>query len=170
MDYEFEAGVWPPNESSEQTYIFLLSCAAATVAAIVFSKGAPYRRPLFTNGIMALWTLSAVAATVFMTLYSSEDFAERLNFKISPSVQFRAIMVGVMVFNCLFCYVWEAYFIDGILFSKALPWYKDRVRGPHLPFEHLDEELRSKAGWPPIGDCKNNEIKIGESYCVHVDV
>ncbi len=53
------------------------------------------------------------------------------------------------------------YFLDGILFAKALPWFKEHVRGPHLPFEHLDEELRSKAGWPPIGDCKNNEIKIG---------
>ena len=50
VDYEFEAGVWPPNESSEQTYIFLFSCAAATIAAIVFSKGAPYRKPLITNG------------------------------------------------------------------------------------------------------------------------
>lgn len=55
------------------------------------------------------------------------------------------------------------YFLDAVLFSRALPWYKDHVRGPHLPFEHLDEELRSKAGWPPIGDCKNNEIKIGGS-------
>lgn len=57
----------------------------------------------------------------------------------------------------------KVYFLDGILFKKVLPWYKYHVRGPHLPFEQLEEELRSKAGWPPIGDCKNNEIKIGET-------
>lgn len=56
---------------------------------------------------MAVWTLAAVASTVFMTLYASEDFAERLNLKIAPSFRFRLIMVGVMVFNCLFCYIWE---------------------------------------------------------------
>ncbi len=49
--YEFVAGLWPPNPSYQQTSIFLLSCSAATIAAIVFSKSAPYRRPLFTNGI-----------------------------------------------------------------------------------------------------------------------
>jgi hypothetical protein len=55
------------------------------------------------------------------------------------------------------------FLLDGVLFARLLPWYKEHVRGPHLPFEHLDEELAGKAGWPPIGDCKNNEIKIGET-------
>ena len=49
VPYEFKAGLWPPNPSYEQTNIFLLSCAAAVIAAIVFSKGAPYRKPLYTN-------------------------------------------------------------------------------------------------------------------------
>ena len=48
--YVFEAGVWPPNASYEQTNIFLLSCAAAVIGAIVFAKGAPYRTPIFKNG------------------------------------------------------------------------------------------------------------------------
>lgn len=50
--------------------------------------------------------------------------------------------------------------LDGIFFFKLLPLYKQYFRGPTHPFEHLEEELKSKAGWPPIGDCKNNEIKI----------
>ncbi len=56
---------------------------------------------------MALWVVAAVGTTVFMTLFSSQDFAERLNFKIAPSFQFRCVMVAVMLFNCLFCYIWE---------------------------------------------------------------
>ena len=55
----------------------------------------------------------------------------------------------------------QVYILDGIFFFKLLPLYKEHVRGPCLPFEHLEEELKSKSGWPPIGDCKNNEIKIG---------
>jgi len=55
--YVFEKGLWPPNPSYEQTNIFLMSCAAATIGAIVFSKGAPYRKPLYTNGIQFLQIL-----------------------------------------------------------------------------------------------------------------
>ena len=50
MEYEFEKGLYPPKPSFEQTNIFILSCAACVVASIVFSKGAPYRKHLFTNG------------------------------------------------------------------------------------------------------------------------
>ena len=32
-----------------------MSCAAATIGAIVFSKGAPYRKPLYTNGIQSYY-------------------------------------------------------------------------------------------------------------------
>jgi hypothetical protein len=48
--YVFVPGLWPPAASYEQTNIFLLSCAASIIAAIVFSKGAPYRKPMYTNG------------------------------------------------------------------------------------------------------------------------
>ena len=56
---------------------------------------------------MAVWTVAAVVTTVFMTLYSSQDFAERLNMKIAPSMDFRCVLVGIMAFNCVFCYLWE---------------------------------------------------------------
>ena len=40
------------HQNFEQTNIFICSCAACVVASIVFSKGAPYRKHLFTNGML----------------------------------------------------------------------------------------------------------------------
>ena len=65
-------------------------------------------------------------------------------------------------FTHLFIRPTQVYVVDALFFTHLLPWYKERIRGPSLPFERLEEELRGKSGWPPIGDCKNNEIKIGE--------
>ena len=110
---------------------------------------------------MAAWTVAAVTTTVFMSLYDSEDFRERLNMKIAPTLEYKLILVCIMVANFLICYIWEVFFLDGVLFAKVLPWYKDHIRGPHLPFEHLEEELKCKPGWPPVGNCKNNDSKIG---------
>ena len=103
----FVSGLWPPNSSYEQTNIFLLSCAAATIAAIVFSKGAPYRKPIYTNRIMGVWTVAAVATTVFMSIYDTEDFRVRMNMKIAPSLEYKLVLVFIMVANFLFCYLWE---------------------------------------------------------------
>ena len=38
------------DSSYEQTNIFLYACAATVIAAIIFSKGSPYRQPLYKNG------------------------------------------------------------------------------------------------------------------------
>merc|ERR1719266_669264 len=77
-----------------------------------------------------------------------------------PNMVYKLTIIGGMVINLIWCYFWEVFVLDGLLFGRILPLYKERVRGPALPFEYLEEELKSKRGWPPIGDCKNNEIKI----------
>ena len=56
---------------------------------------------------MGTWAVAGVATVIFMSLYSSEDFATRLNFKIAPHIEFRIIAVIGIVVNFIFCYVWE---------------------------------------------------------------
>ena len=46
----FLKNLFPPNPSYEQTNVFLYASAASVIGAIVFSKGAPYRKPLYSNG------------------------------------------------------------------------------------------------------------------------
>ena len=92
---------------------------------------------------MGLWAIAAIATVVFMSLYKSQDFAERLNFKIAPHFEFQIIAVIGIFINFLFCYFWEVivsfqiklklkfflfkvYLLDGLMFQKVLPWYKVR--------------------------------------------
>lgn len=160
VEYQFVKDLYPPNTSYEQTNIFLYACAATVIGAIIFSKGAPYRQPLYSNVIMAIWAVAAIATVVFMSLFKSEDFARRLNFKIAPHYEFQIIAVIGIIINFLFCYIWEIFLLDGILFQKVLPWYKEKIRGPNLEFEHLERELANSAVWPPLG--KNNDMAIGK--------
>jgi len=164
VEYQFVQDLYPPNTSYEQTNIFLYACAASVIGAIIFSKGAPYRKPLYSNVIMGVWALAASATVVFMSLYKSHDFAERLNFKIAPHFEFQIIAVIGILINFLFCYFWEVILLDGLLFQKVLPWYKERIRGPNLEFEHLERELANSSVWPPLG--KNNDVKVAVSKSV----
>ena len=56
---------------------------------------------------MGTWAISACSTVIFMSLYKSEDFAERLNFKIAPQLDFQMIAVIGIIVNFIFCYVWE---------------------------------------------------------------
>jgi len=159
VPYQFVKDLYPPNTSYEQTNIFLYACAATVIAAIIFSKGEPYRQPLYRNVIMSLWAVAAISTVIFMSVFKSEDFASRLNFKIAPHVEFQIIAVVGIVINFLFCYFWENFLLDGLLFQKVLPWYKEKIRGPNLEFEHLERELSNSSVWPPLG--KNNDMAVG---------
>merc|ERR1719357_391769 len=102
VPYQFVKDLHPPNTSYEQTNIYLYACAATVIAAIIFSKGSPYRQPLYRNVIMSIWAAAAIATVFFMCLYKSEDFAERLNFKIAPHIEFQIITVIGIIINFIF--------------------------------------------------------------------
>ena len=91
--------------SYEQTSIYLYACAATVIAAIIFSKGSPYRQPLYRNGqflkksrsegfllllpvIMSIWAAAAIATVFFMCLYKSEV---RIPFEVFISKNFNLI-------------------------------------------------------------------------------
>ena len=52
------------------------------------------------------WTVAAIATTVFMSLYDSEDFRKRMNMKIGE-MNYRVQLLAIMFIDFAFCYVWE---------------------------------------------------------------
>ena len=56
---------------------------------------------------MGAWLVAGIATTIFLSLYDSEDFRERLNMKIPKSTEYKLTIIAVMVLNGIFCYIWE---------------------------------------------------------------
>ena len=69
---------------------------------------------------MGTWAVAACSTVIFMSLYSSQDFATRLNFKIAPHVEFQIIAVIGIVVNFVFCYVWEVKLTQNLIVSLML--------------------------------------------------
>ena len=67
---------------------------------------------------MAVWTVAAIATTIFMSIYDSQDFRERLNMKIAPTFEYKRNLVIAMFVNFIFCYVWEVS-IKSIFFNSS---------------------------------------------------
>jgi hypothetical protein len=56
---------------------------------------------------MGIWAVAAVTTLIFLSLFNSEDFCTRMNFRVAPSFTYQLTVVGVMFANFVFCYVWE---------------------------------------------------------------
>ena len=61
----------------------------------------------FSIVIMAVWLIAGIATTIFIALFDTEDFKRRLNMKQPPDLTYKLTVIGGMVANLAFCYVWE---------------------------------------------------------------
>ena len=56
---------------------------------------------------MAVWLIAGIATTIFICIYDTEDFKTRLNMKQPPELIYKLTLIGSMVVNLLWCYIWE---------------------------------------------------------------
>ena len=56
---------------------------------------------------MGVWLVAGVATTIFIALYDTADFKERLNMMQPPETMYKLSLIGCMFVNLAFCYVWE---------------------------------------------------------------
>ena len=83
VEYQFVQDLFPPNASYEQTNVFLYASAASVIGAIVFSKGAPYRKPLYSNGKNIYSTFGSISSSWSQNVFlSSKSLSISLNFHI----------------------------------------------------------------------------------------
>ena len=80
---------------------------------------------LFIEGIMAVWLVAGIATTIFIVLYDTEDFRERLNMMQPPELPYKLTVIGCMVINLLFCYIWEVSRIGVESISTCLQAYSN---------------------------------------------
>ena len=83
---------------------------------------------LFIKGIMAVWLVAGIATTIFIVLYDTEDFRERLNMMQPPELPYKLTVIGCMVINLLFCYIWEVSTKDVQSISMCLQVYFNNLR------------------------------------------
>ena len=56
---------------------------------------------------MAVWLIAGIATTIFIALFDTQDFKERLNMMQPPNLIYKLTLIGGMVINLIWCYFWE---------------------------------------------------------------
>ncbi|KAF6779727.1 hypothetical protein AHF37_00944 [Paragonimus kellicotti] len=137
----------------ETTVVFMVSVYQYIILAIVFSKGAPYRRSIFTNYFFICNLIGCIGLTLYVTTYPADPILNLLAMVRIPSIRFILILHGVVLANFLACYILEL-IVDGVSFRRRLLHIRRALFPRHIhmkDYERIREEIDRLAGsWPPI--------------------
>lgn len=149
-DNEFKHGCY------ENYTIFIISCFQYIILAVVFSKGAPYRKSIFTNiGFICSLFINAVV-TVLLAVFEWDKFVEWFDLRYPPDPTFRYTMVGFGLTNFLISMFIEYYLIENLLFRR-LRYRFHNIEKSRRKFLSIENHLRQTPSWPPISPMFGND-------------
>lgn len=139
----------------ENYTIFIISCFQYIILAVVFSKGAPYRKSIFTNiGFICSLIMNAII-TIILALWPLEIFIKWFELVYPEDLTFRLTLVAFGWINFILSMLIEHFIIDDLLF-KRLRYRFHNTEKSRRKFLSVENYLRQKPSWPPISQYGND--------------
>ncbi|XP_035903591.1 probable cation-transporting ATPase 13A5 isoform X1 [Anopheles stephensi] len=142
----------------ENYTIFAISCYQYLILAIVFSKGAPYRKSIFSNYGFIISIVVNAAIAVVLTVYPPAWIAEQFELVMPPEgeLRFRLYLVAYGLINFLLSLFIEHVIVDEIAFKRLrYRWHNvAKSRRKYLQIQqsfqrdiHSPSDFKTVFGW-----------------------
>lgn len=140
-----------PTSNTEYTCyenysVYCVSMFQYITMAIIFSRGKPYRRAIYTNGAFTFSILVSMAICIYITVYPADWVVSALQL-ILPPYDWRLTILALALANFLICFFVESVVIErvieGTLKRKLYKPKKSKKR--YLKIEY---ELKNCESWP----------------------
>ncbi|XP_076056753.1 polyamine-transporting ATPase anne boleyn isoform X2 [Oratosquilla oratoria] len=138
----------------ENYAVFAVSQFQYIMLAIVFSRGPPFRQPLYTNywltGSLVIMTLF----NIFITIAPTQEVVDSFEFVMPPDDDgganwFRWQILLLALANFFLCIVIEYVIVDYLVYMKCRPKLHniDKSKRKYLAIER---DLKHDTAWPPV--------------------
>lgn len=136
----------------ENAAVFLVSAYQYIILAITFSKGAPFRKTIFSNWLFLINLIVCTAVTLFITLYPMNDsFASAVELAQFRSMHYRGMIVGLAAINFLVSIIVEMYIVDSTsLHEKVGACLRRHFKTSQYEYAAIESEIRDDPNWPPV--------------------
>ncbi|EDV45271.1 probable cation-transporting ATPase 13A3 isoform X1 [Drosophila erecta] len=135
----------------ENYTMFCISSFQYIILAFVFSKGAPYRKPLWSNRPLCLAFIINLCIIVYLVYFVySSDWVATFFQLIVPSKEFRYIMLayGAAAFMChIFV---ESFLVEYLVFKKYQVQREKNWVTSKQKYMRLEHDISKIKNWPPI--------------------
>lgn len=132
----------------ENYSVFAVSAFQYITLAIVFSKGAPYRKTIFSNYFFMFLIFGLTVLTIYIIVYPAVWLQNLMELKLAPLIEYRLFIVGIAAVNFILCLLVESFFVSHLLFRIC----QKRCRFLRTTFKymHIEKEIQNSPEWPPV--------------------
>lgn len=134
-------------ENYETTTLWSITTISCVVVAFVFSKGKPFRKPLYTNYFFFILLPIQLAVCLFILFADIERIYRGLQLVCTPTIWRVAILIMLIIFF-LISFIVEESIIENRrlwLFLKRIFKYQS-----HSKYRELYRALQNDPSWPPV--------------------
>ncbi|KAH1018274.1 hypothetical protein HUJ05_006079 [Dendroctonus ponderosae] len=159
------------NVSCLENYtIFTMSSFQYIILAIVFSKGYPYRKSMFTNRGFVLCTLGVTVVSTYLALCPATVVQNYMGLVMPDSMLFRFYIAGYAVANFLSSIFVEYVIIEQLLL-KRLRFKFHNVDKSKKKYLAIERDLNKDRKWPLLtSDFKDAASPLSPAPECHAEI
>ncbi|NXL51464.1 AT134 ATPase, partial [Podilymbus podiceps] len=148
-------------KSYENTTVWLLSTINCLIVALVFSKGKPFRQPIYTNYVFILVLIGQLGVCLFLVFADIDDLYSKMDLVCTPTT-WRISMVIMLAVTLAVSFLVEEAVIENrplwLLLKKTFRYHSKSH------YKRLQRVLEQDSAWPPL-----NETFFSDSVAISVE-
>ncbi|NWS84107.1 AT134 ATPase, partial [Toxostoma redivivum] len=144
-------------KSYENTTVWLLSTINCLIVALVFSKGKPFRQPIYTNYVFILVLIGQLGICLFLMFADIDDLYSKMDLVCTPTT-WRISMVGMLAVTLAVSFLVEEAVIENrplwLLLKKTFRYHSKSH------YKRLQHMLEQDSAWPPLNETFSDSVAV----------
>jgi cation-transporting ATPase 13A3/4/5 len=150
--------------SYENAVVFMVSIFQYVGQSIIYSKGAPFRRSIFSNVLLSLAYLLVLAFNLILSLAPIHPLLDEFSLKFIKDIRYKIVIIGIAWAHFFLAFIIESFLLDpdpivnyDVKEKEVRPSSakKSCCSGSNkkqikLSYNDIEYELRNKPNWPVI--------------------
>ncbi|XP_075794404.1 putative cation-transporting ATPase 13A4 isoform X2 [Pelodiscus sinensis] len=134
-------------KSYENTTVWLLSTMNCLLVALVFSKGKPFRQPVYTNYLFVLVLAVQLGVCIFLVFADIDGLYSHMDLVCTPTSWRASLLLMLLVTFAVSFVVEEAVIENRALWLLLKKWARYQSQSP---YKRLERTLAQDSAWPPL--------------------
>ncbi|XP_078034110.1 polyamine-transporting ATPase 13A3 isoform X2 [Augochlora pura] len=133
----------------ENYSVFCVSMFQYITMAVIFSRGKPYRKAIYTNITLIVSLILLTTICMYITVYPANWIVNLLMLQVPPTYDWKIIILALAVVNFVVCIFVEMFLIEYVIEMKLKSKFY-RPEKSKKEYLRVNHELQHDSSWPNL--------------------